>query len=751
MSISSCPRCSQQVTLPVGVSNSARVRCPLCHAQYVLADALVNMPPLLEVIEDSTDESSLDWLDEAPRASAAAGIALPEDAAPPDEELLSFDEAAPLADESLPLEEAPSDEVLRFDAVELEEEESLEIQEQDTEVEELPLIVGGDVREVPADDEPIEVGSAEEEPDFLQFEAPQAEGELPEFTSDEPAGTVEELEEVPLDFGEPTAQAPAGGEEELSFDFEPVASGPADTGAIDFGEPVVVPSADDEPIELDFGEANAETTPTFNLEEPSASAKGKKGKEKKKKAEKVKTPKAQKPAGERSLVTTLVSVLVPTVIAIPLALYGALWLSPDYDLLGFGKLLPKFMLPASFSKTRTIAKIPPVSAPPQQLPETETPAEQPASGEQPPAEPAAAAPSDNVTPASAETPAPAAESVAAPATDAPAEPAPAADTPAAPAAPSEPAAPLAGDATSSAPAPSDTAATEPAAPAAEPTPPAEEKPAVEDSSLDALLDAPAEPDAPAEMPVDADAKPSLEDAIDAPAEEMPAEELPADEPATKADADTPFDAIDDAKPAEEAMELGADEEVGLRNPRPATPEDVVKAATDYLAADKRLAAAIGSGDKAEVKKARAGFFLSLYNFADTFSLVNRAPLDAQPPDFQQGLRELASNPERVKELGSYAAKWLAFGKRTTPGIVLAGTVESVDQMGKLFEVKVKLTDDAPSAAIVTRDDPRVEAGDQVIVLGTIVDNPTEELVGYEGTEPTAVWSGVTFKAPAAEK
>ena len=64
MSISSCPRCAQQVTLPMGISTSARVRCPLCRAEYALADALVNMPPILEVIGDHAEDLSADWFDE---------------------------------------------------------------------------------------------------------------------------------------------------------------------------------------------------------------------------------------------------------------------------------------------------------------------------------------------------------------------------------------------------------------------------------------------------------------------------------------------------------------------------------------------------------------------------------------------------------------------------------------------------------------------------------------------------------------
>src|SRR5512139_544673 len=82
MSTTSCPRCSAQVTLPVGVSNETKVRCPLCHAHYTLADALVNMPPLLEVVEVESEALPMDWYDEPNETKANAPLAaavLPDD------------------------------------------------------------------------------------------------------------------------------------------------------------------------------------------------------------------------------------------------------------------------------------------------------------------------------------------------------------------------------------------------------------------------------------------------------------------------------------------------------------------------------------------------------------------------------------------------------------------------------------------------------------------------------------------------
>ncbi len=47
LSISTCPRCQRQVSIPAGVDSAMTVRCPLCDAEYALSEALVLAPPEL--------------------------------------------------------------------------------------------------------------------------------------------------------------------------------------------------------------------------------------------------------------------------------------------------------------------------------------------------------------------------------------------------------------------------------------------------------------------------------------------------------------------------------------------------------------------------------------------------------------------------------------------------------------------------------------------------------------------------------
>lgn len=50
MSIVSCPRCRDEVTVPSKASPNALVRCPLCREQYLLEEALDQLPPALIVL-----------------------------------------------------------------------------------------------------------------------------------------------------------------------------------------------------------------------------------------------------------------------------------------------------------------------------------------------------------------------------------------------------------------------------------------------------------------------------------------------------------------------------------------------------------------------------------------------------------------------------------------------------------------------------------------------------------------------------
>ncbi len=767
MSISSCPRCAKQVTLPVGVSDSAQVRCPLCHAQYALADALVNMPPLLEVIEAGADGGD-DWFnltpDEQEDSGSSQSAVLP----------------AELAGESADTPVKELAQTIDVDDLSFQpksvDHDDLVMQEKDTEIEELSFSIdeAGDSESAAPAALPLDLDG----PEGNLFDAPPAEpqsGEavsepVEEFAAQEPLDFGEPLAEpaeaaaaeepsIDLDFGEPAAEAPTFEEEtrEPSLDFgEPVTAAEGGDDLPEFGEPdfssefnegeavasetapaEMAPaemSAGEDEIGLDFGEPVAEpasaedTTAEAPSDEAPADAKAdKKKKKKEKKEKKPREPKATK-EGKRSLMGTVVSLLIVLIVAAPLAIYSLLWLGPDADYFKVARFLPGAILPSSF-KTKAarppiqVAQLPPAqpaqpTLPPPSQPQQEQPAAAPAEpgAEQPPAT-AGETPADQPGDANPPT-----EAAAAPEQTAPEQPTP---EPAEPAAAPELAPP-----SNAAPADAEKIPKEePPAPAAEPA------------------DAPPEPPA-AEEPAD-DTKPA---AADAP-EEMPAEEAATDKDV--ADAEALF-ASDDKekpadKPAEEAAPAEAAEDTEPAGPRDApsfSAADVTKALELATVADQRMMAAQEAKDEAAIKKARKDFYLSWYGLADTLTFAkDDAELNQRRKAVEQLVRALVADKRRLEAVAYNGPRWLAFNKRTTTGIMLAGSVEAVEQIGKLYCVEMKMgaAADSPVITVVSAADPHLAPGDETVTLGSIVEHPDERLNGYSGSGATVVWSGMTLK------
>jgi hypothetical protein len=765
MSTTSCPRCSGQVTLPLGVSNSTVVRCPLCHAHYTLADALVNMPPLLEVVDEA--ELTAEWRDSAPEEVADAEDAVREGSL----DDLDLDEA-PTADTVAgpDLAAAAQAEELSFEAAEAEDEDH------DTEVEDLTFSTFDSIPPTPAGVAGIKSAEADDD-NALDFGEPLAAEPAQEsdagddemaldFSGAEASEDASEAETI--EFGAVPRNDPAH-EDEIAFDLDQPATVGADDATIEFSDAPSIRADDDVEFNLEtpeeqgelgeFGDVQVEASgeaEEISFESPvevapvavaaDEIAAGKKGKKKKEKK-----AKAPREPGKRP---SLVGMLAVPILVLPFALYGAMW--AGFDPIGLAGYLPRMMVPAGLQKKQVAQGN---YAPPAidfknlnnlnpgdiNLPENQGEAEPTdASGEHTAARPTTEGETPAETPP-ADTP-PALDSDMPPAE--PAAEAPAAEPVPPDAVPAEP---------STAPADAATAPAEmpdkPAEPAGDdpfgaPTTPAEATPSEPTPELPAADAKPAEPAADAD-PFGAPeaAKPAADDPFaPAPSEKPDASDPFAPAPAEKVDAE-PL-----PEPSEPAQPI---EVVGPRHPQNVTPAELQQAGQATMTAFQQLVAAEGAGDQAQLPKARANFYVNLFGMANALTSVQQSPaaaaLDPQLQTMEGVFRQqLASDPKRLEHLKVFGARWFSFPKRTNNGVVLAGKVESVESVGPLFHAKIRPgAADSPAVTIVSAKDPQLAAGDEVLALGTIVDKPQDELAGYQGSEPSVVWSGMTLKlAPA---
>lgn len=76
MSFAACPRCHDEISVPLGVRPSARVRCPLCREEMQLSEVLDRLPPMLEVLdaEDAYAAPAAGWQTGGESTYAPAGV-----------------------------------------------------------------------------------------------------------------------------------------------------------------------------------------------------------------------------------------------------------------------------------------------------------------------------------------------------------------------------------------------------------------------------------------------------------------------------------------------------------------------------------------------------------------------------------------------------------------------------------------------------------------------------------------------------
>jgi len=109
------------------------------------------------------------------------------------------------------------------------------------------------------------------------------------------------------------------------------------------------------------------------------------------------------------------------------------------------------------------------------------------------------------------------------------------------------------------------------------------------------------------------------------------------------------------------------------------------------------------------------------------------------------LARAAKSDERQAAIGHEAHARLKTPRGAGTGILLAGTLDAVGREGRLHWGRVILPGSAQPVTILSRTGLPGKPGDNLGVLGVIVDRPGDELVGYAGDEPQAIWVGLATR------
>lgn len=152
-------------------------------------------------------------------------------------------------------------------------------------------------------------------------------------------------------------------------------------------------------------------------------------------------------------------------------------------------------------------------------------------------------------------------------------------------------------------------------------------------------------------------------------------------------------------------------------------------------------------DEASVpsKEIKFDFYLSFSKLGEvlTFAVPGDEEVAARKTETATLLHEVCQQPDKLAVIESVAGGWIALPheKRTTNGICLAGVVTSVEPIGDFFETTIESS--GKQIAVVSLSDPSefFVTDRQVLVLGTILDEPAKNLGGYEGSRAVVVLDG----------
>lgn len=134
--------------------------------------------------------------------------------------------------------------------------------------------------------------------------------------------------------------------------------------------------------------------------------------------------------------------------------------------------------------------------------------------------------------------------------------------------------------------------------------------------------------------------------------------------------------------------------------------------------------------------------------AEVISLLSPDAPEKSVSPRRDALRRLAlrtATEGNVRVIAKQCAGVLANPPRPEAGVLLVGYVESSKPVDGLFELRLSVPNTAQKVMVLSPRGSLAARGDLALVLGSVIKEPGQNVIGYSGTEPQAVWAGLIAK------
>ncbi len=107
------------------------------------------------------------------------------------------------------------------------------------------------------------------------------------------------------------------------------------------------------------------------------------------------------------------------------------------------------------------------------------------------------------------------------------------------------------------------------------------------------------------------------------------------------------------------------------------------------------------------------------------------------------LAGMGKNETNLDKIGFQAGKWCMARNRPSNGVLLAGKVTHMLSEGNAHGAHVELAASGRTILVASKRPLPAKEGESVLILGRIVDNPAQNLIGLKTQQGLVVWAGLT--------
>ena len=112
------------------------------------------------------------------------------------------------------------------------------------------------------------------------------------------------------------------------------------------------------------------------------------------------------------------------------------------------------------------------------------------------------------------------------------------------------------------------------------------------------------------------------------------------------------------------------------------------------------------------------------------------------------MSEAARDEKRISEVGKVGVRWLGMTNQGEHrGILIAGPAEEIKQTPAGYAIALRVDPAQPPITVISPADPGATEGARVILTGSIIEKPSENIAGYGGDDGPVVWLGQLEKLP----